>query len=161
MSEKEKKQVRKTTSYRFLTRFLLKTVILLAALIILLTVVFGIFRMSGNTMSPFVRDGDLCIFYRLDKIYLNDVVLYVDDNGNKKVGRVVASGGQTVDFPKNGGYQVNDYEPTEENPYKTYVAEKGNIKYPLKLKDNEYFILNDFRKITTDSRELGANYCSL
>ena len=107
--------------------------------------------MTGNNMSPYVRDGDLCIFYRLDKIYLNDVVLYEDENGKERVGRVVASGGQKVEFAQEGGYQVDDYQPTEENPYETYKAEKGNVKYPLQLKTEEYFMLNDFRKITTDS----------
>lgn len=106
-------------------------------------------------MYPYVKDGDFCIFYRLDKIYLNDVVLYEDENGKKRVGRIIASGGQVVEFAEEGGFKVDDYQPTEENPYKTYKAEKGKVKYPLQLKEDEYFILNDFRQITTDSRELG------
>ena len=94
--------------------------------------------------------------YRLDQIYLNDVVLYEDEDGKKRVGRIIASGGQVVEFAEEGGFKVDDYQPTEENPYKTYKAEKGNVKYPLQLKEDEYFILNDFRQITTDSRELGG-----
>lgn len=42
-------------------------------------------------MSPYVRDGDLCIFYRLDKIYLNDVVLYENKEGKKQVAPINAA----------------------------------------------------------------------
>lgn len=112
--------------------------------------------MTGNTMSPYVRDGDLCIFYRLDKIYLNDIVLYEDANGENRVGRIIASNGQKVSFAEEGGYSIDDYQPIEENPYETYQSEKGNVRYPLQLNEDEYFILNDFRQITTDSRELGG-----
>lgn len=156
MGEITKNKEKKPNKYRFLFRFIRKTVVLVLIIVFLLTVVFKIFRMTGNSMSPYVRDGDLCIFYRLDKIYLNDVVLYEDENGKERVGRVVASGGQKVEFAQEGGYQVDDYQPTEENPYETYRAENGNVKYPLQLKTDEYFMLNDFRKITTDSRELGG-----
>ena len=85
-------------------------------------------------MYPYVKDGDFCIFYRLDKIYLNDVVLYEDEKGKERVGRIVASGGQSVTFAEEGGYLVNDYQPIEENPYETYKAEKGKVNYPLLLK---------------------------
>ena len=156
MEEITKNKGKKAGKYRFLFRFMQKTIVLVLLLFVLLTFVFQIFRMTGNNMSPYVRDGDLCIFYRLDQIYLNDVVLYEDENGKKRVGRIIASGGQVVEFAEEGGFKVDDYQPTEENPYKTYKAEKGNVKYPLQLKEDEYFILNDFRQITTDSRELGG-----
>lgn len=156
MEENTKNKGKKARKYRFLFRFIQKTIVLVLSLFVLLTFVFQIFRMTGNNMSPYVRDGDLCIFYRLDQIYLNDVVLYEDEDGKKRVGRIIASGGQVVEFAEEGGFKVDDYQPTEENPYKTYKAEKGNVKYPLQLKEDEYFILNDFRQITTDSRELGG-----
>lgn len=67
-------------------------------------------------MSPFVRDGDLCVFYKLEKVYLNDVVLYQGENGKLRIGRIVATGGQSIDFQEEGGYTVDDYTPTEEVP---------------------------------------------
>lgn len=156
MEESTKDKKKKVGKYRFLFRFIRKTVVLILIIVCLLTFVFQIFRMTGNSMYPYVKDGDFCIFYRLDKIYLNDVVLYEDEKGKERIGRIVASGGQSVTFAEEGGYLVNDYQPIEENPYETYKAEKGKVNYPLLLKEDEYFILNDFRQITTDSRELGG-----
>ncbi len=156
MDDKQLSNSRKKKRYGFLFRFLIRTVVFILVVILLLTFVFRLFRMTGNTMSPFVRDGDFCVFYRLENIYTNDVVLYEDENGTLHVGRIVASGGQTVDFPEVGGYEVDGYQPTEEVPYETYGAEKGKVSYPLELKEDEYFLLNDFRKMTSDSRQYGA-----
>ena len=177
--------INKKNKYTFLFRFIRKTALFVLIIFILLTFVFKIFRMTGNTMYPYVQDGDLCIFYRLDNLYLNDVVIYEDEDGNECIGRVRATGGQVVSFNEEGGYSVDGYQPIEENPYETYAAEdmtaedtsaddivndtsmneatteddvgeNRGITYPLTLNDNEYFILNDFRRHTTDSRELGA-----
>lgn len=134
---------------------IIKTIILVVVLAIALLIVIPIHRMTGNEMSPFVRDGDLCVFYGPGSAYLNDVVLYDGEDGHRHVGRIVARGGQTVTVNEQGGYTVDDYEQTEEIPYVTKAAEEG-IQYPITLKEDEYFILNDFRTLTTDSRETGA-----
>ena len=68
MEENTKNKGKKARKYRFLFRFIQKTIVLVLSLFVLLTFVFQIFRMTGNNMSPYVRDGDLCIFYRLDQI---------------------------------------------------------------------------------------------
>lgn len=109
MGEITKNKEKKPNKYRFLFRFIRKTVVLVLIIVFLLTVVFKIFRMTGNSMSPYVRDGDLCIFYRLDKIYLNDVVLYEDENGKERVGRVVAAEGRKVEFRTRGRISGDDY----------------------------------------------------
>lgn len=156
MKQKTFTSKKKKSKYAFLKRFILKTITLIGAVLFSLHFLIAIVRVEGNTMSPFVRDGDLCIFYRLEDLYLNDVVLYEDATGDIHIGRIVAGNNQEVDFPENGGYQVNGYLPSEEVPYETYQAEESTITYPLKLGDDEYFILNDFRQLTNDSREIGA-----
>lgn len=69
--------------------------------------------------------------------------------------RIIAIGGQKVDFMEEGGYQINGYQPTEENPYETYLDEESEVQYPIVLDEDSYFILNDFRKDTYDSRHFG------
>ena len=84
------------------------------------------------------------------------MVIYENASGQEQIGRVVASGGQTIDFPEQGGYTVNEYQPAEEIPFETYPSDNGYVTYPMELSEGEYFILNDFRNITDDSREQGA-----
>lgn len=143
-------------SERPLGKFLCKTILMLVAITFIITYLIRPYRMSGNSMYPSVRDGDLCMIYLPEECHINDVVYYEDANGSMKLGRIVAIGGQTIDFSREDRtYSVNGYQAVEENPYETYASETGFVTYPLELQENEYFILNDFRADTSDSREYG------
>ena len=77
-------------------------------------------------------------------------------DGKKKPGRVIAIAGQTVTFPEDGGYEVNGYQPAEEIPYETYQAENSPVNYPLTVPEGSFFILNDYRSDSSDSRQYGV-----
>lgn len=146
----------KKNKYRFLIRFLMKICLWGVVFFVILTYVMGFHRETGNSMFPSIKDGDLCILYKLEESHTNDVVLYKTADGKNRLGRIVAVGEQEVNFPEEGGYTVNDYQPSEEITYETYRAEKSDIKYPVALDKDEYFILNDYRSDTSDSREYGV-----
>lgn len=137
-----------------LAKLLIKIAVLAIIVVIVLTWILGLHRMTGNNMFPFVKDGDLCIVYKLDDYTTGDVVLYRDDDGKMRLGRIVAVGGQSVDFPKDGGYTVDEYQPSEEITYQTFGAD--GVKYPIDVGDDEVFIMNDFRSDTDDSRQFGG-----
>lgn len=153
--EKGDETLKKDFKYRFVFCYLSKIAVITGVFAVVLTLVVNLHRMEGNRMFPSVRDGDLGIFYRLTDCYTNDVVLYTDETGQVTVGRIIAVGGQTVEFFKDGGYEVNGAATYDEVPYKTYMSEKHSISYPVTLEEDEYFILNDFRSDTADSREYG------
>lgn len=137
-----------------LAKLLIKIAVLVIIVVIVLTWILGLHRMTGNNMFPFVKDGDLCIVYKLDDYTTGDVVLYRNDEGKMKLGRIVAVGGQSVDFPKDGGYTVDGYQPSEEITYQTFGAD--GVKYSIDVDDDEAFIMNDFRSDTDDSRQFGG-----
>lgn len=137
-----------------LAKLLIKIAILTIIVVIVLTWILGLHRMTGNNMFPFVKDGDLCIVYKLDDYTTGDVVLYRNDEGKMKLGRITAVGGQSVDFPQEGGYTVDGYQPSEEITYQTFGAD--GVKYPIDVGDDEVFIMNDFRSDTDDSRQSGG-----
>lgn len=137
-----------------LAKLLIKITVLTIIVVIVLTWILGLHRMTGNNMFPFVKDGDLCIAYKLDDYTTGDVVLYRNDEGKMKLGRIVAVGGQSVDFPKDGGYTVDGYQPSEEITYQTFGAD--GVKYPIDVGEDEVFIMNDFRSDTDDSRQFGC-----
>ncbi len=138
-----------------LRRFLLKTVMILLTLFLAFGVLLQVKRAEGNEMSPFVRDGDLCLFLRQAEPSVGDVVLYRTEEGQLKIGRVAAAGGQEVDFYENGGFTVDGYEPSEEIPYETWRDEASDVEYPLQLEENQLFLMNDFRSLQSDSRSFG------
>ena len=147
---------KKKGSYRFLIYFLIRLLLLGAAIYLTLTYILVPFRMSGNSMFPMVKDGDLCIYFLQKKPAMNDVVLYEGQDGRKKAGRITGIPGQVIDFPEEGGFLVNGYTPSEEIPYETYAAKDSSVHFPVTLNEGEYFIMNDFRSDTSDSRSNGA-----
>lgn len=51
-------------------------------------------------MKPAIKDGDLVMYYRLDKRFISGDVAVFKDDGRTTVGRVVAVAGDTVDITK-------------------------------------------------------------
>ena len=118
--------------YKFLFRFLGKLLGIALFFTLLLTFIVTPHRMTGTSMFPAVRDGDLGLFYKPGDAYLKDVVLY-EAEGGLHVGRVIAYEGQTVDFLEGGSYTVDGYTPFEDVPYNT---EKGESSTFFHAQDN-------------------------
>lgn len=137
-----------------LLQLLLKMTVMAGILTGVLTWIIGLHRMTGNNMFPFIKDGDLCILYKLEEYTTGDVVAYRNEKGVVKMARIVAVAGQDVDFPEEGGYTVDGYQPTEEITYQTFGAE--GAKYPVHVGEGQFFVMNDFRSDTDDSRKTGA-----
>lgn len=151
---KAKKKKKKQNKLPPILRLLLKITVLAGIITAVLTWVLGLHRMTGNNMFPFIKDGDLCILYKLEEYTTGDVVAYRNEKGTVRIGRIVAVAGQDVDFPEEGGYTVDGYQPTEEITYQTFGAE--GAKYPAHVGEGQFFVMNDFRSDTDDSRKNGA-----
>lgn len=136
-------------------RIIFKTLLFAAFNFAIFFFIFGVIHVKTSNMNPMVKKGDLCVIYRLDNAYLNDVVLYEHD-GKTCFGRIAATGGQVVDFKDNGVYEINNMMPAEQLPMPTYADRNSHVTYPLTLKEDEVFILNDNRDDKTDSRRFGA-----
>ncbi|NCB92330.1 MAG: signal peptidase I [Clostridia bacterium] len=127
-------------------------------LVLILTAAFrfvwGINITEGNDMSPSLKDGDLVLFYRLDRSFvLTDVVFYEKD-GVHYYGRITASEGDTVDMNEEGDLLINGSVTQEEIFYPT-KKENSTLTFPYTVGEGEYFILGDYRMAAMDSRRLG------
>ena len=140
--------------FAFLFHFLKEILIIVIVLFLINFFVLTLHRANENNMFPHVKYGDLCILYKLEKCHAGDVVAYKID-GKTKLGRIIATEGQTIDFPESGGFLINDSVASEEITYQTYKNKDANIQYPLTIKENSYFIMNDFRSDVEDSRTYG------
>ena len=122
-------------------------------LLVLLTQVFLITQVSGNTMFPAVKDGDLVIAFRIQQEYAkNDVVVYTVD-GETHIGRIVARATDTVMLDDSGKLLVNGTNQTGEILYPTYAKE--GLTYPYAVPEGHVFVLGDYRTQTEDSRDFG------
>jgi signal peptidase I len=136
-------------------RFLMKLAVVLLVIWAIFTFVFGIRQVSGETMYPRIRDGDLILYYRLEQDYnIDDAIAYKID-GTKRVARIVAQGGDVVELNADGLLVVNGNVQEEEVFYPTEPESMG-IEYPYTVPEDSYFVLCDFRTASDDSRYYGA-----
>ena len=135
------------------------------ALIFILTVyvmfgwIVGVTTCPNGDMYPRIDSGDLLLYYRLDKKPQSQDVIVFIKNDTRYVGRVIAAAGDTVEITEKGAVLVNGNSRVESNIFfETYPLE-GFTDYPLKLKEDECFVLMDRRRGSEDSRFFGpVNY---
>ena len=120
---------------------------------LVLVFVFGVFRLSGNSMYPALKDGDLCVTYKLEAYHSSDVVAYRVD-GKIRFGRIVAKSGDTVDGDEQG-LLINGSHPSEEIFYPTQITDT-DLPLPCTLGEGEFVVLNDYRSDLNDSRTYGV-----
>ena len=143
------------TVAQLLRNLIIKIAIIALAVWATLAFVLCVTVQYGNDMHPAFRDGDLVVALRLQRPYINAAVVY-EHNGKRRVGRVIALGGNEVDVTPVGELRVNGVSPAEEVFYPTYAAEGADVTYPYEVPEGCAFVLNDFRSDTNDSRSFGA-----
>ena len=131
-----------------------KIVVICISFMLIFTFLYGFQRSTDLSMAPMIRDGDLLLFYRLDKDYAIGDLLLLDFQGERQVRRVVARAGDTVDITEdgliiNGGLQ---HEP--EIFQETWRYASG-VSFPLTMGEGQVFVLGDARESATDSRVYG------
>lgn len=153
MQKKENNPNKKKTA-KAVKNLIVKTILLVVIVFAVTQFVITPYRVSDSSMYPALHSGDLGLFYRLNDSYIDDIILYTDSSGKTRVGRIVATGGQTIEFFESGGYEVNGYTALEKVPYDTYAEDL--VGQTITLNNGEYFILNDYRSEDNDSRTLGV-----
>ena len=88
--------------------------------------------------------SDLVVSYKVD--YLLDTTRF---------GRIIGVPGDIINITEEGHYTINGNIPMENIYYNTFPAENG-ITYPYTVPEDSYFIMNDYREDTVDSRTYGA-----
>ena len=121
---------------------------------LLLTQVFLITQMHGQSMFPAMKDGDLIIGYRLQREYAKGDVIVYTVNGETHVGRIVARENDYVQMGDSGALYVNGMTQSGEIIYPTYARE--GAEYPQQVPEGSVYVLGDYRTNTQDSRDFGA-----
>ena len=136
--------------------FIIKLLLFAAVIFTLFTVFFGLTPMRGNDMKPSFHAGDVLLYYRMQKTYhAGDVVVYIAD-GEQYVGRVAAIGGDTVEITEHNTVVINGSTVIESDIFYETRRYGDEVIYPVELKEDELFILCDFRNGGKDSRYFGA-----
>ncbi len=134
----------------------IKICLIVLVLYILFFHVFGIQIVRNANMNPSIKEGSLVLYYRLNKKYMRGDVVSVDINGKKGIYRILALEGDVVNITDDGFVLINEASEEKESFYSTVKAINSEVKYPYTVKSDEVFLINDYRLVTSDSREFGA-----
>ena len=133
-----------------------KLVLILCVVYIVFTYCFGMLRMKGISMVPSISDGDLVVYYRLEKEYRSGDIVVFDNGQDTYVLRIVAVEGQTVDINGSGDLMINGHIEEDQSYFKTKEAEDSDVKFPYVVEKGKIFVIGDYRKESKDSRIFGA-----
>lgn len=126
-------------------RLVKKVVLIVITLFLIHTYIGSMFIYYNNNMFPSIRDGDLCVIEKYDKhTHIDDIVLY-----NNTMYRVIARENQEVNITDKGILTVDGQQVLSVT---NSLLTRGDLTYPIKLKQSELFVLNDYREDLGDSR---------
>jgi signal peptidase I len=137
-------------------REIVETVLLTAAIFLVVNAATGRFRIEGDSMEPNLHNGEYVL---IDKIsYLlhpperGDVVVFTPPNNERDyIKRVIGLPGDTVEV-KGGQIYVNGVALDE--PYLQQVILRNE---PARVvEEGRYFVLGDNRNNSSDSRSFGT-----
>jgi signal peptidase I len=111
-------------------------------------------RVSGDSMAPTLRSGDVVLVARPGGLRAGQLVLLrAPDDGSTVVKRLVAVGGQTVEI--RDAYLYVDGVRADE-PYVDHDRIDGVYFGPSRVPAGSVFVLGDARNGSIDSRIFGA-----
>ena len=139
-----------------LLREIVETVLLTAAIFLIVNAATGRFRIEGQSMEPNLHDGEYVLIdkisYHLHSPERGDVVVFVPPNNERDfIKRVIGIPGDTVEV-RDGRVWVNGKALDE--PYLNQPIRGGPQVYPVG--PGQYFVMGDNRNNSSDSRSFGA-----
>jgi len=155
----QKDEVDKTSSKKsaIIKDLITYAIIFIVCLYILPTFVIQKTIVDGPSMENTLHNGDQLmvekISYRLDDLKRFDIVVFYPYGRKQKeyyVKRVIGLPGETVQI-KGKDIYINNKKLTE-NYGKQPITDAGIAAKPLKLAEDEYFVMGDNRKVSFDSR---------
>ena len=148
-SDKNNNIVQETSVAQDIVQLLLKIAFIVLAVFLIFTFLYGIVRINDVSMKPAIKDGDLVIYYRLDKRFISGDVAVFKDDGRTTTGRVVAVAGDN-------GLKINGAEQISQDIYFDTTQFKDGVDFPVTVGNGQVFILGDNRPQASDSRIYGC-----
>ncbi len=113
----------------------------------------------GRSMEPTLADGDNLIVDKITYVFREpkrgEIVVfpYRDQSGVYYIKRIIAIPDDTIYINESGHVYIND-RLVEEDYIKELANDAGIASTPVRLGEDEYFVMGDNRNNSTDSRSV-------
>ncbi|NLZ83239.1 MAG: signal peptidase I [Clostridiales bacterium] len=148
----------KTTLKSVLFDLIFYAVLIFVCIYILPNYVIQRTIVDGSSMANTLLDGENLyvekVSYHFDQLDRFDIIVfypYGRDNEEYYVKRIIGMPGETIQIIGSDIYV--DQEILEENYGKEAIQYPGRAANPIKLAEDEYFVMGDNRNISKDSRD--------
>ena len=137
---------------RIFIKELIPYLLIVIIVLILKCYVFSTILVNGTSMENTLHDNDFMIINKIG-IKINPIkrfdIVVIERPDDKLIKRIIGLPGETVEY-KNNKLYINGKEVTD-NYGKNETSDFG----PIKLEDNQYYVLGDNRTVSIDSRYIG------
>lgn len=125
-------------------------IVVAAVAVLISTLFFPVVQVSGTSMEPTLKNGDILVLIKSDNVERGDMCC-VSWQNKTLLKRVIGLPGDVISIDEQGSVFVNNEQLDE-----PYVTEKSlgicEIEFPYLVPDNKIFILGDKRGSSVDSR---------
>lgn len=157
--EEELRRLERTRSRGRAAGLSLITLLVVAAVAVLAaTLWLPVLQVTGTSMSPTLSDGDIVLASKAGNIERGDVIAFYY-NDRILVKRVIGLPGEEISIDGEGNVYINGEHYEEPD-----ILEKApgliDVKLPLTVAEDSYFVMGDNRAVSMDSRttEIGTIY---
>ena len=149
--EAELKRAKYQREYRKLLRNTISSLIVVAAIAVLVSMLFlPVLRVTGTSMTPPLQNDELVVCRKRGTFQSGDIIAFYFNN-KILLKRVIGVAGDIIDIDDSGTVYVNG-EALEE----PYLNEKAlgecDIELPYQVPDERVFVMGDHRSTSVDSR---------
>ncbi len=134
--------------------------IIIGIVILIRTFIATPVRVNGDSMHPYLKEGEVLILNKMDKSYDRFDIVVINSNGTKIIKRVIGLPGESIAY-KDCKLYIDDKEVED------FVGRCNTDDFSLEklynyaiIPEGYYFVMGDNRRNSSDSRDLRVGLIS-